>query len=141
MSRHYRDSKDIPNDVLAARLKELSDYCTKNDMPSEFSMRIPCELDRDADVVLGEASRRLASLALPVTDGVWGILTAALEESADATDRDTGRGDLWFACCGANIEVNEVAVKPVVHKDDCWVIRARVALATRGSAPQTSEEK
>ncbi len=116
MSRHYRDSKDIPNDVLAARLKELSDYCTKNDMPSEFSMRIPCELDRDADVVLGEASRRLSSLAVPVTEGVWEALQGLVDAVIPEVN-EKGAGGYLLA----------------------RLSDARAALATRGAGPTVAK--
>jgi len=59
MSRQYKINKEVPTDVLARRLDELSDYITKHDMPSEFSMRIPAEVDHDADLVLAECARRL----------------------------------------------------------------------------------
>lgn len=68
MSRQYKRSDEIPNDVLAKRLKELSNavvarmHRDESTFLNEFSCRIPCELDRDADVVLSEASRRLVAL-------------------------------------------------------------------------------
>jgi len=50
--------------VLADRLKELSSVVSNNRdrMESEFTMRIPAEVDRDADLVLMEASRRLRNI-------------------------------------------------------------------------------
>lgn len=60
MSRKYTASKDVPNEVLADRLDELATAVTKGrDGISEFTMRIPAECDRDADLVLCEAARRL----------------------------------------------------------------------------------
>lgn len=68
MSRKYKKSEDVPNSELAKRLDELSDAVVarmnRNEslFDREFTCRIPCELDRDADVVLAEAARRLREL-------------------------------------------------------------------------------
>jgi len=65
MSLFYKQSKDIPNEVLAERLNELSKAVVarmdgrESTFSNEFTCRIPVELDRDADVVLMEASLRL----------------------------------------------------------------------------------
>ena len=60
MSRKYHDPADVPNDVLCERLKELAE-ASKNQISREreYTMRIPAEVDRDADIVLTEAARRL----------------------------------------------------------------------------------
>lgn len=58
MSNKYKQSSDIPTSVLIERLMELSDAVTKGNV-SEFYMRVPAELDRDADLVLQEAAERL----------------------------------------------------------------------------------
>lgn len=84
MSTKFKGGDTVPTQVLAARLKELSDYCTKNDMPSEFSMRIPCELDRDADVVMGEASRRLMNLERELSASRSKAVETGLPEGADS---------------------------------------------------------
>ena len=63
MSSKYKDSKDVPSEVLVKRLKELSDAATKGrEGQSEFNMRIPAQVDRDADIVLLEAALRLERL-------------------------------------------------------------------------------
>lgn len=68
MSREYKKCSDIPNEVLARRLSELSDavVARMQDKPltfeSEFTCRIPAELDRDADLVLMEAANRLRAI-------------------------------------------------------------------------------
>ncbi len=64
MSTKYKQSKDVPTEVICDRLKELSDSITKGEKPftREFTMRVPAELDRDADLILAEASRRLREL-------------------------------------------------------------------------------
>lgn len=62
MSTKYKSSKDVPTDALISRLNELSDAITggRDSREREFTMRIPAECDRDADLVLAEAARRLA---------------------------------------------------------------------------------
>lgn len=64
MSTKYRSGKDVPNSVLCSRLEELADAVTKGKqvIDREFVMRIPAELDHDADLVLYEASRRIEKL-------------------------------------------------------------------------------
>lgn len=68
MSTKYKNSKDVPNEILAKRLEELSDAIiarmSKNPGPfeREFTCRIPAECDRDADLVLSEAASRLVRL-------------------------------------------------------------------------------
>ena len=61
MSTQYKRPEDVPTEVLADRLDELADViCKKRDrIDAEFTMRIPAECDRDADIVLSEAARRL----------------------------------------------------------------------------------
>ncbi|WP_305043860.1 hypothetical protein [Geoalkalibacter sp.] len=64
MSTKYRKSADVPNEVLAARLDELADVVStgRGRMDSEFTMRVPAELDRDADLVMAESARRLRGM-------------------------------------------------------------------------------
>lgn len=63
MSQQYQDGDYIPTQVLAKRLDELSDAVTKGAAGmNEFYMRIPAERDRDADLVLAEAAKRLREL-------------------------------------------------------------------------------
>lgn len=66
MSRNYRRAEDVPNEVLIARLEALSDAITNGDagISREFDMRIPAEVDHDADIVLAEAARRLRKLTI-----------------------------------------------------------------------------
>jgi hypothetical protein len=60
MSRKYKESSDVPTDVICDRLDELADAVTKGDRGMhEFTMRIPAEPDRDADLVLSAAATRL----------------------------------------------------------------------------------
>ena len=64
MSTKYKRTKEVPTDILIARLKELADAITKGReaVDREFTMRVPAECDRDADLVLVEAARRLEKL-------------------------------------------------------------------------------
>lgn len=60
MSTQYKKSEDIPTEVLCNRVKELIKLVTNGEVKhNEFTMRVPVELDRDADVVLAELVRRL----------------------------------------------------------------------------------
>lgn len=65
MSRQYKHSSDVPSSVLADRLDELVKVITdkslrpEQPLPYEFYMRIPAEVDHDADIVMSEAARRL----------------------------------------------------------------------------------
>ena len=61
MSTKYKRTKEVPTEILVARLKELADAITKGReaVDREFTMRVPAECDRDADLVLVEAARRL----------------------------------------------------------------------------------
>lgn len=61
MSRKFESCTDVPTATLAKRLRELSNAIADGDS-AELTMRVPAELDRDADVVLAEASRRLLLL-------------------------------------------------------------------------------
>ena len=58
MSTKYEDLKLVPTSVLIERLKELADAIAKGNR-DELTMRIPAEVDRDADIVLMEAAKRL----------------------------------------------------------------------------------
>ena len=61
MSNKYCSGDRVPNDVLANRLDELSEAITKGSeyISREFTMRVPAELDHDADLVLSQAAERL----------------------------------------------------------------------------------
>ena len=64
MTTKYQNSKDVPIETLVNRLNELSDAIAggRDSQAREFTMRIPAECDRDADLVIAEAARRLAEL-------------------------------------------------------------------------------
>ncbi len=61
MSNKYKHGDRVPNSVLANRLDQLSDAVTKgkDSINREFTMRVPAELDHDADLVLSQAAERL----------------------------------------------------------------------------------
>lgn len=61
MSTQYKKMEEVPTAALADRLMELSRFVAANDF-SDFSMRVPAELDRDADVVMSGAALRLLQL-------------------------------------------------------------------------------
>ena len=65
MSTKYKSPDEVPDSVIIARLLQLSDAVTKGKaaIDREFCMRIPAELDYDADLVLSIAAERLDRLA------------------------------------------------------------------------------
>ena len=64
MSREYDDASEVPTAVLCDRLEELWKAVTegRQGIDREFYMRIPVEVDHDADVVIAEACKRLLSV-------------------------------------------------------------------------------
>ncbi len=64
MSTKYKEKDEVPSNILCARLEELAAAVTKGEagMRWEFDMRIPAEHDRDADLVLSSAARRIRQL-------------------------------------------------------------------------------
>ncbi|MCK5014285.1 MAG: hypothetical protein KAS66_10735 [Candidatus Omnitrophica bacterium] len=65
MSRKYRNSNEVPTEALCKRIDQI---ITAGDsgksLLRECTMRIPAELDKDADLVLAEAARRLRVLGV-----------------------------------------------------------------------------
>ena len=63
MSARYNDVSEVPTTVICERLRELSEAVTTSDskVRREFTMRVPAEVDRDADIVLSAAADRLAA--------------------------------------------------------------------------------
>ena len=61
MSNTYRHGDRVPTEALSARLAFLAHVVTlgKEAVSREFVMRIPAELDFDADLVLSAAGIRL----------------------------------------------------------------------------------
>lgn len=61
MSLRYQRSEDVPNGVLAARLDYLAGKVGIIDF-GRLEMRVPAEVDQDADLVMAEAARRLRKI-------------------------------------------------------------------------------
>jgi len=78
MSQKYKDADAIPNDVLCNRLEELSNTVTqgRDAINMEFRMRVPAELDRDPDLVLTIAAKRIRQLAdaLEIAENASGVV-------------------------------------------------------------------
>lgn len=72
MSTDYGLQDRVPTDILAKRLQELSIAITegKEAMLREFTMRVPAECDRDADLVLSAAAKRLLEFMAAERQGV-----------------------------------------------------------------------
>lgn len=82
MSTIYKRPEDVPNEVLANRLNELATAVTNKrgtDFESHFTMRIPAECDRDADIVLSEAARRIQAIATGMPDGYRAVPNDLIE--------------------------------------------------------------
>ena len=64
MSKKYKDSSEVPMEILTSRLTELWRAIIegREGINREFFMRIPAEVDYDADIVICEASQRLKQL-------------------------------------------------------------------------------
>ena len=69
MTQKYEKSSEVPSYVIADRLYALALAITegRDAVAREFTMRVPAELDRDADVVLAEAAHRLRRQDVNVT--------------------------------------------------------------------------
>jgi hypothetical protein len=64
MSNKYKTEKEVPTRVICDRLDELSNAVVdgREAINREFGMRIPAELDYDADLVLSTAAKRLREM-------------------------------------------------------------------------------
>lgn len=71
MSNFYKHAKDVPTTAIIARLKELAIAVSDRKL-DEFTMRIPAELDRDADLVLSIAADRLEAITF-TPEGLEGL--------------------------------------------------------------------
>ena len=70
MSTIYKNSKDVPMEVLLERLDELADAARngRETQDREFTMRIPAECDRDADLVISQAVIIIRELQAKVSE-------------------------------------------------------------------------
>ena len=102
MSIRYKFGDRVPSDVLCKRLLQLSAAATKGprsmEMEREFTMRIPAELDRDADLVLYAAAKRIEELEESRT------ATIAQKTCEWTEDEDDGS---WDGSCGVKWCLNE----------------------------------
>ncbi len=86
MSTYYRSFDQVPNSVIADRLNQLSEASKSVARHSnEFTMRIPAEVDRDADIVLAGTAIRL--LALEAENAALKAENEALKVSSDLLQR------------------------------------------------------
>lgn len=86
MSNDYRAVEDVPIDVLARRLETLSGSIVRRET-HELTLRVPAELDRDADIVLSEVALRIHDLR-----AAFGVLRGMVGENdndLDDVDSDT----------------------------------------------------
>lgn len=116
MSNKYKEGDHIPTAVLCARVDELVDAVIKG-LPNEFTMRVPAELDRDADLVLSEVSRRLkdAERKLAEREDVVQRLVE-LARLTGTVDRDPGNPlQLLDDICASVIADNEREGMVQVH--------------------------
>lgn len=120
MSNKYEHSYDVPTDVIADRLDELATAVTKKNL-DEFDMRIPAELDRDADLVLSEAARRLraqpstASLiaaAIREEEKEWRAKASATENVVLHSSRD-GFAECYALAAQIAEQYSTVTLEPV----------------------------
>lgn len=65
MSNQYKEAAQVPTPIFYARLKELASSASKGEW-NDFYMRIPAEVDHDADLVLMGAAIRLSELQMRV---------------------------------------------------------------------------
>ena len=100
MSTQYKFGDRVPSNVLCRRLLELSAAATKGprsmEMEREFTMRIPAELDRDADLVISAAARRIEELESSRTSTVE---QKSCQWASCAVEDDYH--DAWEGSCGA----------------------------------------
>ncbi len=71
MSTDYGLQDRVPTAILAKRLQELSMAITegREAISREFTMRVPAECDRDADLVLSAAAKRLLEFMAAEREG------------------------------------------------------------------------
>jgi hypothetical protein len=84
VSTNYQSTKEVPLDAIIARLRELSGAIIRGReaQASEFTMRIPAECDRDADLVLSEAANRLNAMQARVAE-MESVIKNAMEEETE----------------------------------------------------------
>lgn len=86
MSTEFKYPTQVPTERLADRLKQLAQAAAEGNR-SEFTMRVPVEFDRDADVVMDESARRLRA-SLTTFD-----LHEHLHRQREFSERTFGHGE------------------------------------------------
>lgn len=90
MSTQYKNPSEVPDDVLLARVEQLVQAIVKPgvDPRSEFTMRVPAECDRDADIVLSELARRYTAAAAALADASKPVLATQPRGHSSPHDDD-----------------------------------------------------
>lgn len=125
MSTKYRDSADVPTDVIVARLRRLVGAITggRESMDGEFTMRVPAECDRDADLVLAEAARRLEQADARVAE----LNEESLQAIANEVCGELPEGGWVINLCMENGAAWVEAIKPSGYTID--IDRSDISLA------------
>ena len=119
MSTKYQKSRDVPVQVIIQRLRELSDAVTggRESQDREFTMRIPAECDRDADLVIAEAARRIEQAEARVSE-----LVTAIEDIRYCHPHDEAR----------YIDAASVLVDENHKPNKAWLLRQQAAEIEKG---------
>jgi hypothetical protein len=90
MSTKYKKSSDVPLDVLLKRLDELADAARngRETQDREFTIRIPAECDRDADLVISQAVIIIRELQAKVSELEAGQQSVSVPESWRSTMKE-----------------------------------------------------
>ncbi len=135
MSTKYTKPVQVPGAVLAKRLEEISEAVTKKgeDRDRELTMRVPAELDRDADLVLSEAAQRLHQHA---------AMAAFVNDAINACFDGGGLDGAWIQERGAELGLVEaVAYDPERHTIDCEEVEPGETIYVRAAWLGTKDEE
>lgn len=93
MSLTYKQGDRVPSEVLCVRLQELANCIGQGPdaVRREFTMRVPAELDRDADIVICEAARRIMKLEEALKDSLRVLGGFEMSKSALTNALESGR--------------------------------------------------
>lgn len=118
MSTAYKHGDRVPSEVLASRLEELAHTVTqgREAVSREFTMRVPAEQDRDADLVLSAAAGRIIELEAALTQQQDAEVVGLVEACTDrivawVTCGAAHNGRLKDAACAEEISAFEQAVQ------------------------------
>lgn len=114
MSIRYRIGREVPMTVIIARLRELAHAVARGDR-GELTMRVPAEVDRDADLVMSEAADRLEALSRALPSGV-----ATSRGAPSGRCPGNGGRDVCTHICADTCSVTGAALGP----DDGWRCQA-----------------